>query len=88
MPEVAHRDGERELARMLGLRERGQRPHASKECERAFGDERAVVLAHRRIRAEEGAKLRVCRGVEHAHALDRGGERRDLVFPHAHGVCS
>ena len=38
------------------------------------------------LRAEERAKLRVGRCVEHAHALDRGGERRDLVLPHAHGV--
>ena len=73
----------RELARFGRLGERFQRAHAPQQREHALGDERAVVLAHLRVRAEERAQAVVGRHVEAAHALDRGAERRELVGANA-----
>ena len=76
----------RELARFGRRGERFQRAHAPQQREHALGDERAVVLAHLRVRAEESAQAVVGRHVEAAHALDRGAERRELVGADAHST--
>ncbi len=53
----------------------------------AVGDPRAIVRAHFGMLAEERGERAVGRAVEWRDALDRGGERRELVAPRRHCPC-
>ena len=88
--ELAHRHREREMRRVRRLRERLERAAATQPREHAVGDERAVLLAHRRMPAKELVQQRVGGLVQRADLGDRRREAGDAVRPHRHcsGVAS
>ena len=57
--EVAHRDGEREVARQRALRKRFERALAPQVRERAVGDQRAIAGAHLAVSAKECIQRRI-----------------------------
>ena len=85
-PQFADDRRDCKFSRFRTFGERLKRAHPPQQREYALGDERAVVLAHRRMRAEKCAKAVVGRHVEAAHALDRGRERRELIGAKAHSA--
>ena len=84
--ELAHERGDGEPSRLGARGQRLERAHPPQQREHAVGDEGAVLLPHFRVRAEERAQPVVGRRVEAANALDRGGQRRELVGADAHAT--
>ncbi len=80
--------GEREFRRMRRLGQLLQGAPATQVRIHAFGDERPVVLAHRRMAAEEMVEQVVGRGRERLDFRDRSGQSGDLVGPQRHCCAS
>jgi hypothetical protein len=88
--ELAHRHREREMRRIRRLRKRFERAASTQPGEKRVGDERAVLLPHRRMPAKEAVQQQVGGLVQRAEFGDRRREDRDAVRPRRHcsGVAS
>ncbi len=75
---LAHGDGQRQLRRVRGAGEQLQRPAPAQPGEHAFGDERAVLLSHGRVAAEELVQQGVGRRGQPREVADRRRQHGDL----------
>ena len=82
--EVAHGDGERQVARQRALRKRFERALAPQVRERAVGDQRTIAGAHLAVSPKECIERRIGGDVELRDALDRAGEHRKLIAAQCH----
>ena len=84
MSELARGNGDGEMMG-IGIRhQRIERAFASKVRECAFGHERAIALAHRRMGAKKCGQCDVGRSVQALHTQDRRGEPGHLVRANRH----